>query len=290
MSIGKLAAAGGAERIDRVFTSLGRRNRKALIPYVTAGDPRLAVTGEIVKALAMGGADLIELGIPFSDPLADGPTIQKAVARSLGSGANLAGIFEMLADVTNDVAVPLLLMAYYNSIYRYGVKRFVEAAAGAGAAGLIIPDLPPEEAGAYQALVGEYGLATVFLAAPTSTQERLRRVAAASSGYIYCVSLTGVTGAREQLDKALPEFLQRVRGVTNLPLAVGFGISTPRQASEVARHADGVIIGSAIVNLIEKFVNGGGSKLAADLNVKALTGDLENFLSKFRKALDEAFE
>lgn len=287
MSIGKLAADGGLERIDGVFAGLRRQNRKALIPFVTAGDPRLAVTGEIVRALARGGADLIELGIPYSDPLADGPTIQKAAARSLGSGTTLTGIFEMLSGVAGDVDSPILLMTYYNSVYRFGVRRFVEAAARVGVAGLIIPDLPPEEAGAYRALAGEYGLATVFLAAPTSTSERLRRVAAASSGFIYCVSLTGVTGVREHLAGALPEFLQRARQVTDLPLAVGFGISTPRQAREVAHLADGVIVGSAIVNLVERLVNGGENRLAADFNLQTLTDNLESFVGELRRALDE---
>lgn len=238
----------GLEHISSAFEAARREGRPALMPYFTLGYPTQSASVEIITAMARAGADLLELGVPFSDPLADGPTIQHSTQVALEGKTTVQRCLEMTAELRlKGVTQPLLLMGYYNPILSFGVSRFVEQAARLGADGLIVPDLPPEEAGELEAHCREHGLALVFLVAPTSTPERLRLVAAHSTGFLYLVSLTGVTGARHQVSSGLDGFVRGVRAVTSLPLAVGFGISTPEQARQVGRLADGVIVGSALI-------------------------------------------
>ena len=241
----------GVERITTAFAGVRAQGRAALMPYVTLGYPRRTLSPAVVEAVATCGADLIELGVPFSDPLADGPTIQRSTQVALEQGMNLAGCLEMVASLRErGISTPFLMMGYVNPILAYGVRRFTADAAQAGADGLIVPDLPPEEAGELEQACRENGLALVYLVPPTASPERIRLVAARSSGFLYLVSLTGGTGARHELPPDLAGFIQRVRQVTQLPLAVGFGISNPEQARAVGRLADGVIVGSALIDVI----------------------------------------
>ena len=249
-------------RIDRCFHELRAARQKALIPYITAGDPDLAVTRELAWAFEGAGADILELGVPFSDPLADGSTIQRASQRALERGVTLKGVIGSVEQIRARSQMPIVLMSYMNPILRMGLDEFARRAKDAGVDGVIVPDLPPEEAGEMRRCCAATSVSTIFLAAPTSTDARLRRIAEASEGYIYYVSLKGVTGARESLQTDLAVSLGRLRRLTNKPVAVGFGISTPAQAAEVARVADGVIVGSAIVERIER--GGGGQRAVED--------------------------
>ncbi len=242
----------GAERITAAFRRARAARRTALVAYVTAGYPSLLATEFIVRELAARGVDLIELGIPFSDPLADGPTIQAASAEALANGATVRGILQMVRRVRGKTTVPLVAMSYVNPLARYGMAAFCRDAVAAGFDGLVVPDLPPEEAGELICAARPVRLATIFLAAPTSPIARLRRIAAASRGFIYYVSLTGVTGARRALP---PEVLAQVRWLkrlTRLPVAVGFGVSKPEQVRWLGGVADGVVVGSAIVQAITR--------------------------------------
>jgi tryptophan synthase alpha chain len=224
-----------------------------LVAYLTVGYPDLGATPELVKALVEGGADLIELGVPFSDPLADGATIQRASLRALQNGVTLEGCLAVARRLRRDgLEVPLILMGYYNPFYRYGLERLAGQALDAGVDGLIVPDLPPEEAGELRGHCTARGLDLIFMLAPASTEERIARVCQMASGFVYCVSLTGVTGARSHLSANLASFLARVRGHTGLPLAVGFGISTPTQVRQVAQMAEAVVVGSRLLELIEE--------------------------------------
>lgn len=240
-------------RIATIFKRLEKSNEAALIPYLTVGYPSLEITRRLVPVLAQHGADMIELGVPFSDPLADGATVQRASNAALEQGVTLSNCLNMAAEARRSTEVPLLFMSYFNPIFKYGLNRFVRECARAGGDGLIIPDLPPEEAGDLKAECEEYGVDLIFLVAPTSTAERLARVSEMASGFIYCVSLTGVTGARTEMSHDVSEMLARVRQHTDLPLAVGFGISKPEHVAQVVREAgaDGAVVGSALINLIE---------------------------------------
>ncbi len=239
----------GLVHISTAFEAARMEGRPALMPYFTLGFPTQNASIEIVTAIARAGADLIELGIPFSDPLADGPTIQHSTQVALEHHTNVRRCLEMTAQLrASGVSQPLLLMGYYNPILSYGVDRFVTAAAQAGADGLIVPDLPPEEASELENNCQACQLALVYLVAPTSTPERLSLLAAHATGFLYLISLTGITGARAQVSSGLEEFIARVRAVTSAPLAVGFGISTPEQAAQVGRLAEGVIVGSALIH------------------------------------------
>ncbi|MDQ3328756.1 MAG: tryptophan synthase subunit alpha [Chloroflexota bacterium] len=238
--------------IARAFARARAEDRAALIPYVMAGYPAPDAVPEIALALERGGADLLEIGMPFSDPLADGPTIQRAATTSLAGGTTVAACIETASRIRQRSAIPMVLMGYFNPIHRYGLARFFTDAAGAGVGGLIVPDLPPEEAGEVRAIARQHGIDLIFLLAPTSTEERIRRAAAVASGFVYCVSLTGVTGARASVAEGLEAFLGRVRRHTSLPLAVGFGISRPAHARQVAQVADGVVVASALIDLIDK--------------------------------------
>ncbi len=237
-------------RIQSTFQRLAARGEKALIAYIMAGDPTLEETETYVQQLAGAGADVIELGVPFSDPIADGPIIQQAAERALRSGTTLKKILATVRSLRTKTQIPLVLMAYYNSIFRYGEAAFCRDAAAAGVDGLIVPDMPPEEAGTIHPVAEAAGLDVIFLLAPTSTAKRETAVARLSRGFIYYVSLTGITGAK-LTDKAdVEKKVRKIRGYTKTPVAVGFGIATPDDAREVARIADGVIIGSALVKLI----------------------------------------
>jgi tryptophan synthase alpha chain len=237
-------------RITTKFNELRKTGRKALIPYIMSGDPSLSATKKYVLELETAGADIIELGVPFSDPLADGPTIQRASERSLKHGTTLKKVLEMVKDVRKKTAIPLILMTYYNPVFKFGIHRFIQAAVTAGIDGVIIPDLIPDEAGEFTALSRRHGLDTVFLLAPTSTRERIKKVAGASTGFIYYVSITGITGAKLALGKDMENRMNSLRALTKKPVAVGFGISNPAEARMVSNLAEGVIVGSAIVKLI----------------------------------------
>jgi tryptophan synthase alpha chain len=223
------------------------------MPYYTLGYPTLAASLEVIAAIAAAGADLIELGVPFSDPLADGPTIQHSTQVALEQGMTVRRCLEQVADLRGrGVSQPLLLMGYANPLLAYGVQRYTADAASVGADGLIVPDLPLEEAGEVQAACRAAGLALVYLLSPASPPERIARVAAQTSGFLYLVSLNGVTGARSELPPGLPEFVQRVKAAAHTPVAVGFGISTPEQARLVGGLADGVIVGSALIDAVRR--------------------------------------
>jgi tryptophan synthase alpha chain len=238
-------------RITKTFELLKRKGRTALMPYVTMGYPALGSAMDLVPVIAEAGADLVELGVPFSDPLADGATIQASSQKALENGMSLALCLEQAAALrAKGVTIPFVLMGYYNPIVQFGLERFAEAAANAGIDGIIVPDLPPEESDALCAAVAVRGLDFIFLLAPTSGALRAQTVVEKSGGFVYLVSLVGVTGARDALPPDLADFVNRVRTVTNKPLAVGFGIATPEQAAQVAWIADGVIVGSALIKAV----------------------------------------
>ncbi|MDI6799838.1 MAG: tryptophan synthase subunit alpha [Actinomycetota bacterium] len=238
-------------RIEEVFCELNKANKKALIPFVVGGYPSLEVSERLIGGLSENGADMIEIGIPYSDPLADGPTIQRAYEVALKNGVDTDDILAMAGRLTKKITTPLIIMTYYNIIYRYGEERFATAAKEIGIAGVIIPDLPVEEAADWKKIAEANYLDTIFLVAPTSPGDRISLIAEASKGFIYCLSLTGVTGARSEVSKDLAAFLTRIRTKTEKPLAVGFGISSPEAAKNAAKLSDGVIVGSALIDLID---------------------------------------
>jgi len=242
-------------RIQKLFERTHHEGRAALIAYITAGDPSPERTPEIVAALERGGVDLIELGVPFSDPIADGPVIQRAAARALAAGTTVPKVLDIARQIrkaSETPEMPILLFTYLNPVLRYGLDKLARDAKAAGIDGCLLTDVSVEEAEPYVAAMRAAGLDTVFLAAPTSTERRLKLVAQYSTGFVYLVSRTGVTGEQADLSGSLVPLLERMRKVTKLPLAVGFGISTPDQAGAVANLADGVVVGSAIVRQIEK--------------------------------------
>jgi tryptophan synthase alpha chain len=250
-------------RIGRLFQDLKRDGRKGLIAYLTAGDPTPERTPALVAALERGGADLIELGVPFSDPIADGPVIQRAGERALRAGTTLAGVLGIAARIRERSQVPLLLFTYLNPVVRYGLDRLAKDAAAAGIDGCLLTDASVEEAGEYASAMHRHGLDTVFLAAPTSTERRLRLVAQYSTGFAYLVSRTGVTGEQATLSDAAAPLVRAMRAITDLPLAVGFGISQPDQVGEAGRLVEAVVVGSAFVRLIER--SAGADTLEAEL-------------------------
>jgi tryptophan synthase alpha chain len=242
---------GTITRIANLFATCRAENRKAFIAYLTAGDPAPEHTASLVLALERGGADLIELGVPFSDPIADGPVIQRASDRALRAGMTLPKLLDIVREIRRQSQIPLLLFSYLNPLLRYGFEKLARHASGAGVDGVLLTDLCIEEAGEPVHRLREQGLDTVFLAAPTSTEHRLRLVAEHSSGFVYLVSRTGVTGEQASVSEAAAPLVRRMRALTDLPLAVGFGISRPEQVGEVAQVADGVVVGSAIVKCME---------------------------------------
>lgn len=238
-------------RIDRAFARLKGEGRKGLIPFLAAGDPSLEATAALVREFEARGADLVEIGVPFSDPLADGVVNQRAYQRALGAGASLGRVLELVATIRRVSDVPLVLMSYVNPIHRFGLERFPAAAREAGVDGLILSDCPPEEMDGFLDDLGRAGVHPVLLVAPTSPERRIALISARSRGYLYYVSLRGVTGVRDRLPPDLQDGIRRIRALTAMPLAVGFGISTPAQAKAVAALADAVIVGSAIVAALE---------------------------------------
>jgi tryptophan synthase alpha chain len=242
---------------------LKREGRKGLIAYITAGDPSPDLTPGLVEALERGGADLIELGVPFSDPIADGPVIQRAGYRALQAGTSVRKVLEIAAEIRTRSEIPLLLFTYLNPVMRYGIEKLAADAKAAGIDGCLLTDASVEEAAAYVTVMRSAGLDTVFLAAPTSTPRRLRLVAEYSTGFVYLVSRTGVTGERDSISSAVGPLIRSMREVTDLPLAVGFGVSTPEHVAEIGRQAEAVVVGSAIMSLIEK--NAGNASLEIQL-------------------------
>jgi tryptophan synthase alpha chain len=239
-------------RISRRFAELRAAGELGIVAYITAGDPSLDATHKFVLALADAGADVIELGVPFSDPLADGPTIQRASERALKAGASLAGVLDLVRRIRETSQVPLVLFTYFNPILQMGLEKFAAAAAHAGADGVLVTDLTPEESEDYRRIIHAQNLDTIFLAAPTSDDERLKKISACSSGFLYLISRTGVTGAKDSLPDDLPGLLRRVHHFTELPVAVGFGISLPGHVSVLGGLADAAVVGSALVSEIEK--------------------------------------
>ena len=225
------------------------------MPYLCAGDPTPELTAKLLLTLETAGADLIELGVPFSDPIADGPTVQRASERALAHSISLQQILEIVENLRPQTEIPIALMSYYNPIFRMGEEAFCKAAQEAGVDGLIVPDLPPEQAQPLLEAAPKYNLATIFLVAPTSPPERMQLIASVSTGFIYCVSVTGVTGARATLSDEIAPMITELRKHTDKPISVGFGVSTSEQAKQIADIADGVIVGSAIINVIEEHMD-----------------------------------
>jgi tryptophan synthase alpha chain len=263
-------------RLDETFARLRARGERALMPYFTAGDPSLADTRRLVVEAARRGADVIELGVPFSDPLADGPVVQRAGTRALAAGATVPRVLETVAALRAETDVPLVLMTYYNPVLAFGLKAFARTAVDAGADGAIVVDMPPEESEPLASEAASAGLDLVYMVAPTSTLQRVRLIAKTSRGFIYVVSLTGVTGERQELPAGLASQIEVLRGVTDKPLCVGFGISTPAHAAAVGRIADGAVVGSAIVRLVE-----------ARTGSPTLVDDVGKFIAELKAPLRE---
>jgi tryptophan synthase alpha chain len=265
-------AAKSAPRIASRFAELSASGELGIVAYITAGDPSLEASEKIVLAAAEAGADVIELGVPFSDPVADGPVIQRASDRALRSGTTLAGVLDLVTRLRRNAQVPLVLFSYFNPILQMGIEKFADAAAKAGADGVLVTDLTPEEAAEYRAVLQSRGLDTIFLAAPTSTDARLAQISAATTGFLYLVSRTGVTGTRDALPAALPALVRRTRKFTALPVAVGFGISLPTHVTVLGGIADAAVVGSALMAVVEK----AGSPDAAATAVADLVRALKN--------------
>lgn len=253
--------------ISQVFDKLKLSGRKALIPYIMAGDPNLTATKKYISVLEQAGADIIELGVPFSDPLADGPTIQRAAERAIKQKVTLRKVLKLVSEIRKSTDIPIILMTYYNPIFKFGVSNFVKTAVKAGVDGIIVPDLIPDEAEDYIKEARKYKLDTIFLLAPTSTPDRIMKIAKASTGFIYYVSITGITGSKLSAGTKMRQTLSSIKKATKKPVAVGFGISTPEEASSMSALADGVIVGSAIVKLIYE------------------GKDISNFVKALRKAI-----
>ena len=242
-------------RIAETFTRLQGERKRALIPFITAGDPDLKTTRDLLVELARAGASLIELGVPFTDPMADGPVIQRASMRATRNGTDVAKILRVIEEARLEIDVPVVLFSYFNPLLQFGAERLSEEGRRAGVDGVLVTDLVPEEAEEFAATLAKNELDCIFLVAPTSTDERLRMIAERASGFIYAVSRTGVTGAQAELSSEAERLVARVRDVTDLPIAVGFGISTRAQVREVWRFADAAVVGSAVVAEIEKLVS-----------------------------------
>ncbi|MEX2045469.1 MAG: tryptophan synthase subunit alpha [Opitutus sp.] len=237
-------------RLQEVFDRTRAENRAAFVAYVCAGDPDFETSVEVCRALLGNGVDILELGVPFSDPLADGPTNQLAAQRALEGGMTAARVFELVRRIREFSAAPVVFYTYYNLVFSNGVEAYVGGAKQAGVDGILTLDLPPEEAGEFSAACAGHGVGTVFIIAPTTPDERIGRIAASATGFLYYVSREGVTGVREQVAANIPEAVSRIRARTQLPVVVGFGIGSRAQVAEVAAHADGVVVGSALVNCI----------------------------------------
>lgn len=239
-------------RIDKKFKELKAQAKKAFIAFIMAGDPSLSATKKLIFELAKQGADIIELGVPFSDPLADGPTIQKASERGLKSRTTLPSVFNLVRNVRLEIETPIVFLIYYNLVFHYGLARFVKDAVASGVDGVVIPDLPPEESKDLRIVAKKCGLSVIHLLSPTSSSYRIKKISNASTGFIYYVSLTGTTGARKNLSEGLALNLKNIKRLTKKPVCVGFGISTREQVKELQKIADGAIVGSAIIKVIEQ--------------------------------------
>jgi tryptophan synthase alpha chain len=274
------AAPANSSRISKRFAELGASGELGIVAYITAGDPSLDATLRFVLALAEADADVIELGVPFSDPLADGPTIQRASERALKAGTTLAGVLDIIRRIRKSSETPLVLFSYYNLILQMGLEKFASAAATAGADGVLATDLTPEESEDYRRILSAHHLDTIFLGAPTSTDERLAKIAGCSSGFLYLISRTGVTGAKDALPDDLPALLRRARSVTRLPIAVGFGISLPGHVSVLGGLADAAVVGSALVSEIEKAPSIEAAAAALAVRIRALKEAARHGLSR----------
>jgi tryptophan synthase alpha chain len=249
-------------RLAQTFAALRAGKTPGLVTYVTAGDPDLPRTAGILRALDRAGADVLEVGVPFSDPLADGPVIQRATERALLAGATLAGVLDMVAEVRADVRAPIVIFSYANPILRFGAERFADRAKDAGVDGVLVLDLPIEEADSFRALLRARGIDTILLLSPTTSDERLRKAVALGSGFLYAISRLGVTGVRDQVAEGAQEMVERIRRVSDLPVALGFGISKPEHVRHVGQWADAAVVGSALVNVIAE------AGASADLNTR----------------------
>ncbi len=263
------------KRLQETFKELKRKGEKALITFVTAGDPDTASSKKIILALEKGGADIIELGVPFSDPMADGVTIQASYERALKKGTTLASVLKLVSDIRKQSSIPIVLFGYYNPIFAFGVKAFAGRAARAGVDGVLVVDLPPEESEELKRELDRVGIDLICLLTPTSDRGRIKLVARKGSGFLYYVSVAGVTGARKTLSTSLKAAVKKVKGVTDLPVGVGFGISTPKQARKVGRLSDGVVVGSAIINVIGSSLN----------NKKAIPQKVSRFVSSLKRGM-----
>lgn len=270
-------------RIEQTFNKLRKQKQKALIPFITCGDPDISVTEEIIKIFIKNGASIIEIGQPFSDPLADGPVIQESSQRALLNHVNTADILELVKRIRKyNNEIPLVLMGYYNPIYQYGLKRFAQDAKEAGIDGTIIPDLPIEEADEWIKEAKESDLCNILLVTPTTPIERAKKIAQKSMGFIYYVSITGITGARTSLPPELEEGIRKVKAITHKPICVGFGISKPEHVESLSAVCDGIIVGSAIIKIIQKNLSFDGGKYLA--NEKMLE-EIGEFISLLRNAM-----
>jgi tryptophan synthase alpha chain len=272
--------AANSTRISKRFAELRASGELGIVAYVTAGDPSLEATLQFALNLASAGTDVIELGVPFSDPLADGPTIQRASERALKSGTTLAGVLDLVRRIRQSSQVPLVLFSYYNPILQMGLEKFASTAALAGADGILATDLTPEESEDYRRILAAHHLDTIFLGAPTSTDERLAKIAACSSGFLYLISRTGVTGAKDALPDDLPALLRRARKATQLPIAVGFGISLPGHVSVLGGLADAAVVGSALVSEIENAKSVDAAAAALGDRIRALKDAARHGLSR----------
>jgi tryptophan synthase alpha chain len=249
-------------RLAEAFTRVRSSGQPGLVTYVTAGDPSLDKTAGILQALDRGGADVLEVGVPFSDPLADGPVIQRATERALAAGATLSNVLDLIARLRADLRPPIVIFSYANPILRLGAERFADRAREAGVSGVLVLDLPIEEADDFRALLAKRGIDTILLLSPTTTDDRLRKAAALGSGFLYAISRLGVTGARDRIADGAREMVERIRRISGLPIALGFGISTPAHVREVGQWADAAVVGSALVSVVAE---AGG---AADLTTR----------------------
>jgi len=239
-------------RIDNKFIELRKNNKKAFVAFIMAGDPSLGITKKLIFELSASGVDIIELGVPFSDPIADGPTIQKSSQRGLKSKTTINNVFSMVKNARLETQTPIVFLIYYNLVFHYGLERFVDSAVSSGVDGVIIPDLPVEESKELCKIAKKKRFSVIHLLAPTSPNDRIKKVASVATGFIYYVSLTGTTGTRKKLPKELGENLRNIKKITNMPVCAGFGISTLSQVKAVQEFADGAIVGSAIIKIIEK--------------------------------------
>ncbi|HTQ61503.1 MAG TPA: tryptophan synthase subunit alpha [Candidatus Solibacter sp.] len=279
------AAPSNSTRISKRFAALRESGELGIVAYITAGDPFLEATLKFVLALAEAGADIIELGIPFSDPLADGPTIQRASERALKSHTTLAQVIDLVREIRKSSEVPIVLFSYYNPVLQLGLEKFASNSASAGADGVLITDLTPEESGDHRRILVAHHLDTIFLGAPTSTDERLAKIVSVSTGFLYLISRTGVTGAKDALPDDLPALLRRARRVTQLPIAVGFGISLPGHVSVLGGLADAAVVGSALVSEIENATAANPSSANIDAATAALATRVRSLKQAARHGL-----